>query len=100
MRVQSPKSKVQGRLTAKAGATEADFDLLPQELRLAFLDRVRPAGEKLTLEAVGCVIGITRERVRQIEAGALVKLRKRARQLGLDSSLGDMLARGRRDAKG
>jgi RNA polymerase primary sigma factor len=31
-------------------------------------------GEPLTLEEIGCRLGVTRERVRQIEAGALLKL--------------------------
>lgn len=33
-------------------------------------------GEKATLETVGNVLGITRERVRQLEAKAILKLRR------------------------
>jgi len=34
-----------------------------------------------TLEQVGCAFGVTRERIRQIEAKALRKLRNKARHL-------------------
>jgi DNA-directed RNA polymerase sigma subunit (sigma70/sigma32) len=38
----------------------------------------------LILEQVGQLLGVTRERIRQIEAGALKKLRRAAADRGLD----------------
>lgn len=40
----------------------------------------------MTLEEVGAVFGLTRERVRQIEKDGLEKLKRRLRKLGLDLS--------------
>jgi len=46
-------------------------------------DRDRPPrNEPMTLEAVAHTMGITRERVRQIEATALRKLKHRLRERG------------------
>lgn len=40
--------------------------------------------EPMTLEECGAVLDVTRERVRQIEAGALRKLRNRLRRAGFE----------------
>ena len=61
------------RLLAVIGSREA------QILRLRYgLDR----GEPRTLEEVGAEVGLTRERVRQIERSALAKLRARSLPMG------------------
>jgi len=39
-------------------------------------------GEGMTLQAIGKEFGVTRERIRQIEAGALKKLRQIVREYG------------------
>lgn len=45
----------------------------------------------LTLEEVGDVLGVTRERIRQVEVEALLKARRNARKLFPDSKLADLL---------
>ncbi len=47
------------------------------------LDAVDRLGPDATLEDIGNVFGLTRERVRQIEAKALAKLRVEARRQGV-----------------
>lgn len=53
--------------------------LTPREQRVMHLRYGLDHGERLSLEEVGQVLGVVRQRVQQIEAAALVKLRKRAR---------------------
>jgi len=47
--------------------------------------------EGATLDEVGELVGITRERVRQIEGAALVKLLRHLRKAGFDEDLHDVL---------
>ena len=57
---------------------------LPPRLRELLVLRFGLDGRPpLTLEEVGAEIGVTRERVRQLEARALRELRARAPELGL-----------------
>lgn len=58
-----------------SGLSERDLEIL--YMRYGFYD-----GRKYTLEQVGEVYGITRERVRQVEAKALVSLRKNKDVIG------------------
>lgn len=51
--------------------------------------RKEPRVAPMTLEEVGTVLGVTRERVRQIEAKALRKLRNGLRRRGIE--LNDLL---------
>ncbi|MEM9414555.1 MAG: sigma-70 family RNA polymerase sigma factor [Planctomycetota bacterium] len=53
----------------------------------------QPNGEALTLEQVGQLVGLTRERVRQVEAGALEKLRSRFAGLPIPADKKQMDAR-------
>ena len=52
--------------------------LTDKEKRILFLRYGLLDGKRRTLEEVGKVMGVTRERIRQIEAKAFVKIRKRA----------------------
>ncbi len=56
----------------------------------------------MTLEEVAELLGITRERVRQIEARALMKMRKRLRLRGInaDDILGTMIDAPQRNTGG
>jgi RNA polymerase primary sigma factor len=49
--------------------------LLPREVRILQMRYGLLDGQANTLEQVGCKMGLTRERVRQIEAQALNRLR-------------------------
>lgn len=55
---------------------DALTDLPPREVRILQLRYGLLDGESYTLEEVGRKMGVTRERVRQIEAQALGRLRK------------------------
>lgn len=61
-----------------------------------------PLGLNMTLEEIADMMGITRERVRQIEKKALVKLRRRlqAQGLELDDLVGVMTELPQRKAGG
>lgn len=52
-----------------------------------------PLGLHMTLEEIADIMGVTRERVRQIEARALIKMRKRLRLRGIkpEDILGSMI---------
>ncbi len=58
--------------------------VLPERTRTIMLLRYRG----MTLEEVGAEVGVSRERVRQIEARALVKLKIKAAQLGMVDDCG------------
>lgn len=68
--------------TAQAGNGSAPLDT-SQSCALDVADLAELAGG-LTLEDTGEILGITRERVRQIEAAALVNARRAAMALGID----------------
>jgi RNA polymerase sigma factor (sigma-70 family) len=60
------------------------LDDLPPKEREILADRFGLGGEApQTLEAIGRRMGVTRERVRQIEASALQKLRRRLEARGI-----------------
>ena len=48
-------------------------DVLLQMPETCVLDLIGEEGKPMTLEAIGAVLGVTRERVRQIEQGAKAK---------------------------
>ena len=61
------------------------LDDLPPKEREILVDRFGLGSEApKTLEAIGQRMGVTRERVRQIEASALQKLRRRLQARGID----------------
>jgi RNA polymerase sigma factor (sigma-70 family) len=69
-------------LSAAIASTLADFPVKERrivEKRFGLLD-----GEAMTLEEVGQRVGVTRERIRQIEAKILKKLRGEARSATLE----------------
>ena len=57
--------------------------LPPRECRVIELRYGLVDGRNRTLEEIGAELGVTRERVRQIQAGALRKLRVPSRRHGL-----------------
>ena len=64
-------------LHEKLKVIESELNQLPErERKIIILRFGLEDGEPKTLEEVGRVIGVTRERIRQIEAKALKKLRK------------------------
>jgi RNA polymerase primary sigma factor len=62
------------------------LDDLAANERLVLRKRFGLGGEPMTLEAIGRELGVTRERVRQIEAAGLRKLRALLRARGVDPS--------------
>ncbi len=61
------------------------LDDLPPKERTILVDRFGLGGEApMTLESIGQRMGVTRERVRQIEASALQKLRRRLEARGIE----------------
>jgi RNA polymerase primary sigma factor len=61
------------------------LDDLPPRERTILVDRFGLANEApMTLESIGDRMGVTRERVRQIEASALLKLRRRLETRGIE----------------
>jgi RNA polymerase sigma factor (sigma-70 family) len=56
-------------------ALHSALDLLPERYQQVVELRFGFTGDKRTLQQVGDKLGITRERVRQIEAGALRRMR-------------------------
>jgi RNA polymerase sigma factor (sigma-70 family) len=61
------------------------LDDLPPKERTILVDRFGLGGEvPMTLESIGQRMGVTRERVRQIEASALQKLRRRLEARGIE----------------
>jgi RNA polymerase sigma factor (sigma-70 family) len=58
---------------------------LPPKERTILVDRFGLGGEApMTLESIGQRMGVTRERVRQIEASALQKLRRQIEVRGIE----------------
>ena len=75
---------IAGLLRRQANLRELLDDLPPRE-REILADRFGlGTGTSLTLEAIGHRMGLTRERVRQIEASALQKLRRRLEARGIE----------------
>jgi RNA polymerase sigma factor (sigma-70 family) len=75
---------VAGLLRRQANLRELLDDLPPREKDI-IVERFGLGGETpLTLETIGQRMGVTRERVRQIEASALQKLRRRLEARGID----------------
>ncbi len=68
---------------------EALERLSPREARVLRLRHGIPEGESLSLQEIGRRIGITRERVRQIEAKALRQLRRSPHRRSLKDHLAD-----------
>jgi RNA polymerase primary sigma factor len=62
--------------------------LKPREARVLRMYFGIDGGEPLTLDAIGEIFGVTRERVRQIKDRALVKLRHTSSKRALESFLG------------
>jgi RNA polymerase primary sigma factor len=65
------------------------LDMPPREVRILQLRYGLMDGQSYTLEEVGRKMGVTRERVRQIEAQALTRLRHPSRRRKLSGYLGD-----------
>ena len=77
---------VQAAMRGNKAAVVEVLETLPEMERAILSDRYGFGGEApMTLETIGRRMGVTRERVRQIEAGALLKLRAGLRSRGVDS---------------
>jgi RNA polymerase primary sigma factor len=83
----SPSEEVANSLLREL-VQEVLQDLPPREVRILQLRYGLPDGETYTLEEVGKKLGVTRERVRQIEAQALSRLRHLTRARKLRGYLG------------
>jgi len=82
-------SAVEERLLRSSLAKEMDEvleELTPREQKILKL-RFGFEGEPLTLEEIGKIMGLSRERIRQIEKKAKMKLRSRARARKLKNYL-------------
>ena len=80
-----PGAEAIARLLRRQENLPGLLDDLPSKEREILADRFGLSGEApQTLEAIGRRMGITRERVRQIEASALQKLRRRLEARGID----------------
>jgi RNA polymerase primary sigma factor len=85
-RVESGAAAVASLLRRQENLRELLDDLPPRE-REIILDRFGLGGDRegpMTLESIGQRLGVTRERVRQIEADALRKLRRRLEARGVE----------------
>lgn len=58
--------------------------LRPRDYKVIMMRFGFETGQPMTLEEIGNIYGVTRERIRQIEAGALIKLRRRLKRDGKD----------------
>lgn len=83
-RDQTGAAVIAGLLRRQESLRELLDDLPPKE-RTILVDRFGLGGEApMTLESIGQRMGVTRERVRQIEAAALDKLRRRLEARGIE----------------
>jgi RNA polymerase primary sigma factor len=83
-RTPSPSIEVGDLLRAQADL-RAILDALPENERRVIVQRFGLDGQPpLTLEAIGRTLGLTRERIRQIEVAALRKLRARLVARGVE----------------
>jgi RNA polymerase primary sigma factor len=71
-------------LRRQANLRELLDDLPPKERAIIFDRFGLGSGPPMTLESIGQQLGVTRERVRQIEAAALQKLRRRLEARGIE----------------
>jgi RNA polymerase sigma factor (sigma-70 family) len=83
-RDQTGAAVIAGLLRRQESLRELLDDLPPKE-RTILVDRFGLGGEApMTLESIGQRMGVTRERVRQIEASALQKLRRQIEARGIE----------------
>lgn len=72
----SAEEEMEEKILAKTIKEEMERLLTPREIQVITLRNGLESGEEETLQAIGDKLGITRERVRQLENTALKKLRK------------------------